>query len=78
MQVPRVGVPDVWHKPLGPQGRGSGSARAFPSVCHCTRSEGFGETMSLPFLPSHCALLSLVVEEDVKLVFGSFSAGVIP
>lgn len=40
--------------------------------------EGFGETMSLPFLPSHCALLSLVVEDDVKLVLGSFSAGVIP
>ena len=47
----------------GPQGTGSRSVRFFPSVCHCTRSGGFGEAMSLPFPVSQCALLSLVVEE---------------
>ena len=52
--------------------------RFFPSVCHCMRSGGFGEAMSLPFPVSQCALLSLVVEEAVKLAFSSFSADGIP
>lgn len=72
MQVSRLGVPDVEHKPLVAKGEVPYSK--IPHTCGSLyQGWGFGEVMSMPLLCLIVALLSTFVEELVS----SFSEGMV-
>ena len=50
MAVLKVGVLDVWSKPLAPQGE-AGSGVSLPTVCHAAGGKGYGESVSA--FPTH-------------------------
>lgn len=76
VQVPRVGVPYVWHKPLTPQDEALAQTY-LPVVCHDTVGWGFDDILVSSSPTSlDVILLSLIMEEAIHLVI--FSAEIIP